>query len=318
MITIACLWTAVSLGFAELPKDGLVGLMSGGIGVGSYVSLSLLPNGSAVANPLAEDKESSVTSDSAMDAKNRLHYLFEDGFVLRHFNITARAFSKQKYVDLDPCTGAGECVDELFWDPHRAALLTVAMGLNGNNTIAKLDPTTGKLTALPHTNFPHLCGLVEGGSAYDSAAQTMYITLDCAVSGAPPGLTIYSFDVSDGATSGSGLQVFFSAHIAGTDNVPGRLTFGKGSLLGFVYDATAKQNTLVTIEKNITKTVANGIPDNIDTRTTSVSPHNVLYAISGIGDSSKVVAVDLDTKQVVVAAITQLSDSTYITQLRAY
>ena len=315
---IVCLWTAVSTGFLEVRNDGLVGLMSGGIGVGSYVSLSLLPNGSAVAIPLAEDKASSVTSDSAMDTANRIHYLFEDGFVLRHFNITARAFSKQKYVDLDPCTGAGECVAELFWDANRATLLTVAMGLRGNNTLAKLDPATGKLAALPHTNFSQLCGLVEGGAAYDSVRQIMYVTLDCAVAGAPPGVTIYSFDASDGATSGSGFQVFFSAHIAGLDDVPGRLTYGNGSLLGFTYDSNARQSTLVTIEKNLTKPVANGIPGGIATRTTSVSPQGVVYGISGSGNSTKVVAIDLGSKEVVVAPVARLSDSTYITQLRAY
>ena len=318
MVITACLWSIVSIGLLELSNGSLLGLMSSGIGDGSYVSLSLLANGSATVVSLAEDKASSVTSDSAMDMKNRIHYLFEDGYVLRHFNITAGVFSKQIYVDLDPCTGGGECVDELFWDPHRSVLLTVAMGLHGSNTLAKLDPITGKLVPLPHTNFSQLCGLVEGGAAYDAVGQMMYVTLDCAVAGAPPGATIYSFDVSDGAPSGSGFRVVLSAKMAGLDDLPGRLTFGAGALLGFMYDSNMRASTLVSIEKNATKLVASGIPGGIDSRTTSVSPYGVLYGISGSGNSSVVVAIDLGSKKVAVAPITRLSDSTYITQVRAY
>ena len=231
----------------------------------------------------------------------------------------ARAFSKQKHVDLDPCTGVGECVDELFWDPHRNVLLTVAMGLHGNNTLATLDPITGKLMALPHTNFSQLCGLFEGGAAYDSVGQTMYVTLDCAVAGAPPGPTIYSFDVSDGAPSGIGFRVVLSAKMAGLDDVPGRLAFGGGSLLGFMYNSSVRESVLVTIGKNATKPVVSGIPGGIASRTTSVSPHDVLYAISGSGADSAIVAVDLTSKKLVVAPLARLPDnSTDITQLRAY
>ena len=302
---LASLWSAAS-------GHGLVALTSSGLGEGSYSAVTL-NSSTAVTTALLEDKAASATSDSAMDAKHAIHYLFEDGFVIRHFDIAARAFSKQVFVDLDPCTAG--CVAELFWDSTREQLLTVSMGLNGNNSLATLDPGTGKLAALPHTGFPVMCGLVEGGAAYDVVGQTLFATLDCVGGASITGVAIYAFDVSAGAPSGSGLRPVLQAPHLSSD-FPTRLAFGGGQLLGWTYDSTARQSALVAIANNTTTPVVGGIPGGIESRTTTVSPQGVLYGITS-GQTPAVVAVDLASKTVNISTL-DLPDGADISQLRAY
>jgi hypothetical protein len=317
MIAICTLLALADSG--GLGSGGLVGLTSGGLGLGDYAAVSVFGNGTAAATSLADDKESSVTSDSAMDADNRRHYLFSSGFVLRHFDIDARTFSKQVYVDLDPCTGGGECVAELFWDARRAQLLTVAMGLNNVNTMATLDPATGKLAALPNTSFVSMCGLVEGGAAYDADSQVMYVSLDCYApgNGTIVGPAIYSFDVSPSASAG--MRIVLSGYRSLDDGFPGRLTFGGGELLGFSYDSDSKASTLVGIANNATTPIVGGIAGGIASRTTSVA-RGKLYAIAlftAAGGGPAVLEVDLASKNLTVLEL-QLPDGVDIAQLRAY
>jgi hypothetical protein len=186
--------SAVSLGALYSPDSN----------AGSYVSITLDEQAvTASFAALADDRAAGVTAETALDQVNELHYVFEDDFVLRSFDLKQKTFSNQTFVNLDPCMG-GTCLLEMHWDSVNHRIVALGMGIDDpdNNTVVSIDPTVINHTYSPSVDiksldvpFDKLCGVEVGNSAFDSAGQIfyqgtheLYRALWCPLPASPPPL----------------------------------------------------------------------------------------------------------------------------------
>jgi hypothetical protein len=263
----------------------LVGLSAPSGTERSYVQL-VGGGGTVDIKVLMSDIASSVTSDSAFDPKNEVHYVFGR---TADFRFQGQKNTSRMYIDLDSCTGGGSCVNEWQWDTLNNLILAVGMGINNTNRLVQIIPA-GKIVSLSAT-FLYDCGLFEGSVTFNpSAGGTFFVILDC--HGVQRAM-LYAFELTTGKRS----------IVISELNPPEHLVYAPiMGVFGFTYDETSRCSKLVSTAANSTTSLCNGIPGIIRPHTVSVSSGK-LFAMSLTQNSTLLVEVELSTARFTVTGL---------------
>ena len=256
---------------------------------------------------------------------NKMHWLFEEQFILNPFNYNNGSFGSKVLVNLDNCTGAGACFQEFHWDSASSTIFAVrrqggplfpckhtclpmpalfllftflflSSRLLSSRSIQISLGFNGKNVVsqlFPTTGksimtggeFGDLCGLLEGGTAYAQDTKTFYAILSCA--GTPSAFEVQAFDLANGGKSSVVLAM-------GQDDGPRRLAWSKTTgLIGLT------DSSVVRIADNKTVVIATpktGKTGNPSTHTLAIkeAPTPTLFYVDTLANNS-LVAVDLRT-----------------------